>query len=70
MSKKFKINKERCIGCGICVQSCPKAMKLGDDMKAVIIDQEKLGQCGGTKVCPFGAIEEVTNETRPHKRDE
>jgi len=68
MAKKFKINKERCIGCGTCVQSCPEATKLGDDMKAEIISQDKLEQCGGAKICPFGAIEEVkeiTNETRP-----
>ncbi|MBU4022798.1 4Fe-4S binding protein, partial [Patescibacteria group bacterium] len=25
MAKKFKINKDRCIGCGTCVQSCDKA---------------------------------------------
>lgn len=58
MSKKFKINKERCIGCGACVQSCPGSTKLGDDMKAIVIDHEKLEECGGAKTCPFGAIEE------------
>ncbi|MBU3964522.1 4Fe-4S binding protein [Patescibacteria group bacterium] len=62
MAKKFKINKDRCIGCGTCVQSCDKATELGDDMKAKIIDQEKLEECGGAKVCPFGAIEEMEGD--------
>ncbi len=56
--KKFKVNKERCIGCATCVQACPGSTKMEDDSKAVIIDNEKLAKCGGTKVCPFGAIEE------------
>ncbi|MBU1046109.1 4Fe-4S binding protein [Patescibacteria group bacterium] len=62
MAKKFRINKNRCIGCGTCVQSCDKATKLGGDMKAEIIDQEKLEECGGAKVCPFGAIEEIRED--------
>jgi len=62
MSKKFKINKERCIGCGTCVQACPGSTKLGDDMKAIVIDHEKLEKCDGAKVCPFGAIEEVEDK--------
>lgn len=62
MSKDFKVNKEKCISCGVCVQSCPEAMKLGDDMKAEVIDQETLEQCGGVKVCPFNAVEEIINE--------
>jgi ferredoxin len=64
MAKKYKVNKQKCIGCGICVQSCPEAMKLGDDMKAKIIDHEKLEHCGGVKVCPFGAIEEVKEKLK------
>jgi ferredoxin len=64
MSKKFKINKERCIGCGTCVQLCPGSTKLGDDMKAIVIDHEKLEQCGGAKICPFGAIEEIKEEEK------
>jgi ferredoxin len=62
MVKKFKINKNRCIGCGTCVQTCDNATKIGDDMKAEIISQEKLEECGGAKVCPFGAIEEVEED--------
>jgi len=77
MSKRFKVNKERCIGCGTCVQSCPEATELEDDMKAIVTNQKKLDQCGGAKVCPFGAIEEIVgldpsniNEDGPRKHNE
>jgi len=54
----YKINKEKCQGCGSCQAICPQGIKLGEDGKAEIIDQEKLKECGGKEVCPFGAIEE------------
>ena len=57
MSKKFKVNKEKCIGCGTCVQVSDGATQIADDGKAEIIDQEKLEQHGGVEACPFGAIE-------------
>jgi len=54
----YKINKEKCQGCGSCQALCPQGIKLGEDGKAEIIDQEKLKECGGKEICPFGAIEE------------
>ncbi len=59
MSKNFKVNKEKCIGCGACVSVCPGATELKEDGKAEVIDQEKLGGCGGEKVCPLDAIEKA-----------
>jgi len=53
---KYKIDKEKCVGCGTCVQLTDGGTKLGDDMKAEIIDQEKVDKAGGESVCPFGAI--------------
>jgi NADH-quinone oxidoreductase subunit F/NADP-reducing hydrogenase subunit HndC len=64
MSKKFKINKEKCLGCGTCTQTCPNSTKIGDDMKAIILDNEKIERCGGAKICPFGAIEEIEEEDK------
>ena len=53
----YKILKEKCIGCGVCVVTCEGAIELGEDGKAKVIDSEKLEQCGGEGVCPYGAIE-------------
>jgi NADH-quinone oxidoreductase subunit F len=58
MAKKFKVNKEKCIGCGVCVATCPGGAELEDDGKSKIIDSEKIEKCGGESVCPYGAIEE------------
>ncbi len=59
MSKKFKVNKEKCLGCGVCVATCPGGSELEEDGKAKIIDSEKLEKCGGKDLCPYGAIEEI-----------
>ncbi len=54
---KYKINKEKCIGCGVCVATCDGATELDQEGKAKVIDREKLEKCGGEKVCPYEAIE-------------
>lgn len=55
----YKINKEKCIGCGLCVAECDGATELKEDGKVEITDQQKLEKCGGKKVCPYGAIEKA-----------
>lgn len=52
-----KVDKEKCVGCGACVQACPNnAIKIGDDGKSEI-DQEKCQKCGRCiEVCPMQAI--------------
>ncbi len=55
----YKINKEKCIGCGLCVAECPGGTEIEKDGKAKLIDSEKVEKCGGENLCPYGAIEEV-----------
>jgi len=55
----YKVNKEKCIGCGLCVVDCPGGTEMDKDGKAKVIDQTKLEKCGGGSVCPYGAIERV-----------
>lgn len=52
----YVIDKEKCIGCGVCVGACPvEAIKIDDDGKAVI-NAEKCISCGTcSAVCPVGA---------------
>lgn len=57
MADKFKVNKEKCIGCGVCVATCQGATEIEGDGKARVVDSDKLANCGGTSVCPYGAIE-------------
>jgi ferredoxin len=58
----YRVNKEKCIGCGACVAACEKGTELGEDGKAKIIDSEKVEECGGESLCPYGAIEKVSEE--------
>ena len=62
MPQKYKINKEKCLGCGVCMANCPGGTELGEDGKAKIIDSEKLEKCGGEEICPYGAIEKVKED--------
>jgi len=55
----FKVDKDKCIGCGVCVAECPDGTKIKKDGKAEVIDPKKLAKCGGESVCPYGAIEET-----------
>ncbi|MFZ3172493.1 MAG: electron transfer flavoprotein subunit alpha [Carboxydocellales bacterium] len=54
------ISKKACIGCGLCIDTCPfEALDLIDGIS--VVDPEKCVECGAClKVCPVGAI------TLPH----
>jgi len=53
----YTVDKKKCIGCGLCANQCSGGMNLEDDGKAEITDSQKLEECGGESVCPYGAIE-------------
>ncbi|MDI3499948.1 MAG: hypothetical protein PWP50_992, partial [Synergistaceae bacterium] len=52
----LKVIKERCTGCGLCVQVCPyNAIKLSDENVAEILESCILcGQC--IEACPMKAL--------------
>ena len=53
------VDKSKCVGCGMCVNSCPvEAISFGQDGCA-FIDMKKCINCGTCKrVCPVEAINE------------
>ncbi len=50
------VNKDECIGCGVCVDACPSdAIKMVDDL--AVIEEELCVDCGAcVDECPNGAI--------------
>jgi NAD-dependent dihydropyrimidine dehydrogenase PreA subunit len=51
----FKVDKEKCVGCGICVNACPARVISMKEKKAAISD--KCIDCGKcARACPQGAI--------------
>lgn len=67
--KTYKVNKEKCLGCGSCSLSCPEGTELGTDGKANVISSAKVEECGGVDLCPYGAIE-VENADELEEMDE
>lgn len=62
MTMKAMINRETCIGCGLCVEICPEVFAMGDDMIAVVIVEESPAsalECvqDAAASCPVEAIE-------------
>jgi len=56
---KVTVDKDKCIGCGLCVSLAPKSFKLGEDGKSQIIepvgdDLETIKNAAES--CPVGAI--------------
>lgn len=63
MAKKFKVNKDACIGCGVCNAICDAVFTFGDDGKAeTLMDEvpEDLEEAATEALnsCPAQAISE------------
>lgn len=61
----YRINKEKCIGCGLCTNLCPEVFELGEDGKARVKQRADLGKNNkcvekAKESCPVGAIEETS----------
>ena len=55
----IKIDKEKCIGCGMCAGICGEVFEIGDDIKAQVKSQKNI-PCVKEAIenCPVGAIKQ------------
>ncbi|PIS29037.1 ferredoxin [Candidatus Saganbacteria bacterium CG08_land_8_20_14_0_20_45_16] len=53
----LKLDKDKCLGCSMCVNVCPHAVFEMRNKKAEIIDRDSCMECGAcAKNCPTQAI--------------
>jgi ferredoxin len=55
---KVKVDKDGCIGCGVCVSLCGEVFELGDDGKAFVKEGDTDLPCveDAMNSCPVSAI--------------
>ena len=61
---KFKVDKDKCIGCGACQAICSEVFEIDDDGLATVISDEiseeiKEDAIDAMEGCPTEAIEEI-----------
>ncbi len=53
----LKYDREKCIGCKMCVQVCPHAVFRMEGSKAVLVEKDDCMECGAcARNCPSQAI--------------
>ncbi len=51
------LDRERCVGCGMCAVVCPRGVLAMDGGRAVLVDRDGCMECGACVTnCPSGAV--------------
>ena len=59
VNKVITVNTDKCIGCGLCVSTCPDVFELDDNGKSRVKDSNSCEKCNCEEVidnCPAKAI--------------
>ena len=65
-----RVDPNLCIGCGLCVTTCPGVFELGDDQKSFVKDAKACDKCNCQEAidsCPSHAINWVEEENPKQK---
>jgi ferredoxin len=53
----LKLDREKCTGCGRCVEVCPRGVLVMRERKAEILDRDRCIECGACqRNCAFEAV--------------
>ena len=58
LGMKVSVNKETCIGCGVCASICPDVFEMDEEGKAKALVEETDLECAkeAAESCPTGSI--------------
>lgn len=52
----IKVDKTKCVGCGMCVGLCPEVFGMGSDNKSEVIGDDENCAKNAVASCPVSAI--------------
>ena len=68
MAKGAHVNQDTCIGCGLCIQLCPKVFAMQDNGKSKAVNptgDDEANIQGAIDACPVQAISWVEEGAEP-----
>ncbi len=67
MARIPQVDEDKCIGCGLCVSTCPNVFELDNNGKSIVIDASGCDKCDCQNAidgCPADAISWIEEEEK------